>query len=742
MRYLKILVLFVSITFGFAEDPGWPREYLVGKDKVLLYQPQIDSWDNHELMRARLAVSVTPEGEDTPVFGVAEITAETETDMQARNVLFENLKPLAVRFPNVPEDKARPLIRTVTTVIANHKPAIISLDRILAYMELDKQQHRSIEVNLDPPPIFYSDKDAVLVIFMGDPVLKPVEGTNLLYAANTNWDVFFEVGTGAYYLLNESAWFTTDDVSKSLWKPVSRLPSDFNRLPGDDNWAEVKKQVPGKRAGNDLLVFTSKEPAELILTDGAPAFKPILGTGLMEISNTDGDLFLHGKEGNYYYLVAGRWFRAGKLTGPWSAATRDLPADFEAIPEDHPRAHVLASVPGSQAAEDAVLLASVPKKATVNIEEVSLTVVYEGSPKFVRVKGAEVAYAVNTPYDVFLVDGRYYCCNQGIWFIAETATGDWRVCTKVPKAIYNIPPEHPKHNVTYVYVYDSTPTTVVVGHTSGYTGQYIAAGILMFGVGLWIADEIHDHWHHHHYHYHYHPHFYSYGCGARYNYYYGGYYRSARVYGPYGGAGRAASYDPRTGTYRRGAYAYGPRGSARARQAYNPYTGRYAAGARADTIYGSWGRGVVSNGRDWARAGYRSDYRGTVAGAQTSRGGAVVAGSGRRGSGYVARDRHGNIYAGRDGHVYRGDKDQWQRYDGKSWSKADADNRATRSKTTRSTASRSTATRTTSEDRNRIRRDLERQRSARERGNAKTERWKSRGQSKGQPNRKPVKRRN
>lgn len=92
-------------------------------------------------------------------------------------------------------------------------------------------------------------------------------------------------------------------------------------------------------------------------------------------------------------------------------------------------------------------------------------------------------YAVNTPYAVLRVDGQYYCCHEGIWFVAAAPAGPWAVATSVPKAIYTIPSTHPLYNVTYVYVCDSTPTQVIVGFTSGYTGQCVAAGLLMFGLG-------------------------------------------------------------------------------------------------------------------------------------------------------------------------------------------------------------------------------------------------------------------
>ncbi|MBT7161858.1 MAG: hypothetical protein HN904_03715, partial [Victivallales bacterium] len=534
-------------------------------------------------------------------------------------------------------------------------------------LERSEQQQRPTEVNLEPPPIFRSTEPAILVIFLGEPKFQAVKGTKLLYAVNTNWDVFLEVGTPNIYLLNGDGWLTTSDLKSGQWKAATQLPADLRKLPDDANWEAVRANLPGKPVKAVPKVFVAKRPSELIVTDGAASYSPVGTTPLLYVANSESDIFLHTRQGNHYFLTAGRWFRAQSLDGPWTAATSDLPPEFALIPEDHPRAYVLSSVPGTPDAEAAVLLASIPRKATVKRSEVKVTVVYEGKPQFVKIDGTTVYYAANTPNSVLKVGKDYYCCHQGIWFVAKSPAGPWAVASSVPKVIYTIPASHPKHNLTYVYVYDSTPDTVIVGYTSGYSGSYVAAsGLLMFGLGYWLGNDDH---HHHYSHYHHHSHYYSYGSAARYDYHHGGYVRSAHVYGPYGGAGRGAAYNPRTGTYSRGAYRYGPRGSAGARQAYNPYTGRYAAQARANTPYGSWGRTAVSNGNDWARAGHRSQGGRTVAGFETSGGAKGIAGKNKwtGKSGAVVKNKHGDVYVGKNGNIYKRSDNGWQSRQGNSW---------------------------------------------------------------------------
>jgi hypothetical protein len=157
----------------------------------------------------------------------------------------------------------------------------------------------------------------------------------------------------------------------------------MSALPPDENWADVRQQVPGKRATNPPVVFASTEPAELLLTDGGPSFSPIGGTKLMRVANTDMPLFLFSGDKKYYLLIAGRWFKADGLEGPWTSAGQALPGDFARIPDDDPAAFVKASVPGTVEARDAVLLASVPATTPVAVSTPpTVEVNYSGEPKF------------------------------------------------------------------------------------------------------------------------------------------------------------------------------------------------------------------------------------------------------------------------------------------------------------------------------------------------------------------------
>jgi len=705
---LPVAVGLCAFSIGHAEDapplldPGWPREFTGDTKKLTVYQPQVDEWKDHSTIHFRCAIEV--EGVlNEPKFGVAEIEARTLVDHTSRLVkLFSTKREF--RFAGVTEVEEKSLRAAVDVLNPPERLITVSLDRVLTCLDSEAAAvQKSVEVNLAPPKIFYSSKPAVLVVFMGEPQFKPVvpADPDLMFALNTNWDVFYQPSTKSYFLLNEDHWLTATSA-EGPWTVATELPDKLNKLPKDDNWSEIRKHIPGKKSGFAEHVYASNEPAELLLTKGDPEYQPIPGTKLMEVSNTESLLMLDSAGGIFYYQVAGRWFRAPKLDGKWEAASGELPEDFKEIPDDHPLAFVKATVPGTDEAQDAVLLASVPQSTFVDsTNPPTLEVTYKGEPNFQAIPSTTVKYAVNSPYSVFNVDGGYHCCDQGVWFSAKAATGPWAWSTSVPEAIYKIPVSSPAHNVTYVTVKVSTPDTIVYTQTSGYSGEYVATtGVLMFGAGLLTAAIIND-WNDH---YCYPPaSWYSYGCGAVYHYGYGGYYGAAgRVYGPYGGAGYAAAYNPATGTYSRGAYAYGPYGSAGYRQAYNPYTGTYAAagyratpygsvsggraynpytgasaaGGRVSTAYGSAGRAAAYNpvtGKA-ATGGYVSGERGTVAGGRTNQGTGGVAWDTEHGQSAVAKTKNDNIYAAHNGNVYKKDADgNWSSNTGSGWEPAAPD---------------------------------------------------------------------
>jgi len=698
MRLLKAcaaLVLILLTALGVAPavaqpatPPTWPHSITEGGAGVTVYQPQAISWPDQKTLTARAAIAITPVGAKAPILGTIEVALATTTDAASGIVTLSDPRLVASHFPSLNTDQASALEQKIRAALPDMQIHQVPLDSLL--LSLKQNPVSSVEVNNDPPVIFYSDRPASLVVFDGDPVLAPAGKTGLSFAVNTNWEVFVDHGT--WYLLNNGLWLSAP-ASAGPYTPVTRLPAVFNTLPNDANFADARKHVPARPlpAGSHVpAIFVSTKPAEIIVTVGPPKFEPVPGTSLQRATNAANALFFDPAQELFYVLFSGRWFSAANLSGPWSFATDKLPPEFAMIPSTGPAAAVLASVPGTVPAQKAVLKASIPTTATLKRSSATLTVVYAGPPKFASIPGTSIQYAVNTADQVLKIGNRYYACYQGAWFVSSAPTGPWVLADSVPTEVRTIPPSSPLYNVTYVQVYGTTPTTVTYGYTAGYLMGYVTAGVLVYGTGYYYPPvvlpglvPI------------YYPYPYSYAGSVWYNSTTGAWARGGSIYGPYYGASAGRYYNPTTGGWAQGAAVYGPYGGAGAWSAYNPHTGTYSHGsavwgggsgtANASFYnprygvsgstnqnvnpYGRWGSSTVSGPNKTVNTASGSNARGSAGGFSSSTG-AAGAGYHNRvtgNSGGAVKGANGDVYAGRDGNVYRHTDDGWSKWNNGSW---------------------------------------------------------------------------
>ena len=216
-------------------------------------------------------------------------------------------------------------------------------------------------------------------------------------------------------------------------------------------------------------IIVATEPSELIVTEGEPEYSVITGTDLLYIRNTPNDVFMDIKSRQYYVVLAGRWYRSPSLSeGAWRhVPSQKLPAAFYQIPAGSEKGHVLTFIADTKQAEEAVMEAQIPQTAAIKRSEARIEVSYDGAPKFERIHGTDIDYAVNTSSQVLRIRDRYYACQQAVWFVSDSPIGPWVVSDYRPQDVDSIPPDSPVYNVKYVYVYDSTPEEVYTGYAPG-----------------------------------------------------------------------------------------------------------------------------------------------------------------------------------------------------------------------------------------------------------------------------------
>ncbi len=348
-------------------EAEFPRSFDLASGNALLFTPQIASWDDQKRAVVWAAVSYKSTAAAQPAMGVIKAEAETKVALEERLVDLSPVKITEINFPTLSRDESQKLSSELQDAFVKGNRTV-SLDRLLAAVDKSQINPRGTDSNglkADPPKIYYSATPAIIVNIDSQPIFSPIKDTDLKYAVNTNWDLFEHIPTKTFYLRNNTAWLKATDVM-GPWSMAASLPPSFSKIPNDENWKEVKAALAVKVSGSSTIpkVIVSIEPAEMIVTNGQPVYAPVQGaTNLLWVSNTESDLFRAGRNGPFYYLVAGRWFSAPGLDGPWKFATPELPADFKKIPVEHPRSRVFASVPGTDQAAEAVLLASVPQTA-------------------------------------------------------------------------------------------------------------------------------------------------------------------------------------------------------------------------------------------------------------------------------------------------------------------------------------------------------------------------------------------
>ncbi|MFZ0312172.1 MAG: hypothetical protein WAL85_05650 [Candidatus Korobacteraceae bacterium] len=664
ISFLFLVALFAA-TLSPAQDPGaWPRQITKPGGTIVLYQPQVDDWENYQQVDARMAFSLTPTGGKSQV-GVITVQLKSAVNMDDHTVLLSDPQITSVTFPSLDPATAAQLEQTVRTFLNPAATMTISLDRLVASVKKTKAPPVA-DVNNTPPTIFVSMRPAILLLVNGSPTLAPIASSNLQFVVNANWPVFVEQGSSTYYLFDGKGWLSCASLG-GTWTPTSQLPKQMKKVPENANFASLKEFIPPPpgSAASSPMVYYSATPAEIVVFGGRPQWTPIPGTQLSYASNTDSTVFKYTPTGAFYYLTSGRWFTTTTpLLGGWTFATYTLPPDFAQIPASNPAGKVLASVPGTPEAEDAVLIAQVPTAVTVNAAQApsEVKVSYVGAPQFAPIEGTTLLYATNTPNKVIQVGNEYYLCYQGVWFVSFSAQGPWQTAQTVPQVIYTIPPSSPVYNVTYVTQVVATDGYVTASYTAGYMGMFVAGAavgaIVTCGTGYYYPPYVYGGF--------YYPYAATYGYHT-YNPYTGAYGYGGAAYGPYGSAHWGTSYNPNTGTYARGATASTAYGTQSVGQAYNPYTGAYGATHQGSNAYGSWGQSVVSKNGNTAYTQHATNAYGSAGTVQTSAGGKGAATSTAYGNTAAGKTSNGDMYAGHDGNVYKNTGSGWQKYDNGSW---------------------------------------------------------------------------
>ncbi len=482
-------------------DSGWPCQFVGDNTRYMVFAPQVDSWDGHSLV-ARSAVSVQVIGQSQPTYGVIAFKAITLVDKTTHAAALKETEITSADFPSAPGRKAD-LLKVLKKEFPDHAPAL-SLDLLETSLAVNQMPIRKEEVNNAPPKIIFSDQPAILVAIDGPPAFRPAPGTELERVINTR-ALLLKNPAGRFYLHVLNGYLEAPALD-GPWKIAGQPPagaavaeklaqsssSPVDLLAGQPDPDTGK--IPSLRTATAPVIYTTTTPAELVTFKGRPDFVPIASTHLLYAANTTGNVFKLLTDQQTYVLIAGRWFRAPTLKGPWQFVPgNELAHDFAAIPDNSPKENVKASVPGTPQATETLIANSIPQGTEVARTTQMPDPQIDGAPRLEPIAGTPLAYVANSATPIIEVDAQsWYSCQNGAWYAATSVNGPWTVAASVPAVIYTIPPASPLHYLTYVQVYGSTPEVVYEGYTPGYLGTVVAGdGTVVYGTGYdytpWIG---------------------------------------------------------------------------------------------------------------------------------------------------------------------------------------------------------------------------------------------------------------
>lgn len=487
------------------QDAGaWPKTVKAKGITFEVFQPQPSSWDGYKLVAAA-AVKAQEGGDKPPTFGSIEIEAKTIVNKDARTVSLEQVAVTKAKFPSLKEEGAGQYLKILHQAVLDAPSSVrtLSLDRLESTIEVATAQTRTPQaLKNDPPRVVFASTPTVLIYIDGTPVWQPVPNTSLARVINTR-PLLLRNSQGTLFLKIFDGWLEAPQLDGS-WSVTLHPAPDLEKAlkaalesksvdPLTGTTPNDTKSKPPTLKVNPPRILVATTPTELIVTDGAPKYVPMPPTELLYIENTTGNVFKHTGDQQTYLLISGRWFKAPSENGPWTFVASDqLPKDFASIPDESPKENVKASVAGTPQSQEALIANNIPQTAKVD-RKAKFTPKLDGEPKLESIEGTTPTLyrVVNCATPILKVsDTQFFAVENGVWFSAKALTGPWVVADTIPAVIYSIPPSSPVYYVTYVKVYEATPTTVVVGYTPGYYGAYVSGTTVVYGTGYYYPPYV------------------------------------------------------------------------------------------------------------------------------------------------------------------------------------------------------------------------------------------------------------
>ena len=204
---------------------------------------------------------------------------------------------------------------------------VLDLDRLLAYIAAEPASGQERRQHQGGPAesVLQHTTTAILIDLDGETVWSPIKDVDLKFVVNTNWDLFEHTPNKTFYLRNDHSWLKARQ-SRARGRRDRNCRRVFLSCRADENWTDVKAACPARNSRRRAPGLCQHGPGRIDCCPGARRLSPGRRRAEASVGEQHRQRYFRiGKDGDFYYVITGRWFKAPSLDGPWTFATPRCP---------------------------------------------------------------------------------------------------------------------------------------------------------------------------------------------------------------------------------------------------------------------------------------------------------------------------------------------------------------------------------------------------------------------------------
>ena len=217
-------------------------------------------------------------------------------------------------------------------------------------LELCDEEKESFSdvLNSGFPQVIVTTEPTELICIDGTPKYKNVEGTDIMYAENTENDLFYCATDARLYVLLSGRWYA--HIKDDQWEYVApdKLPSGFYKMTADNGKESALVSIKGTKEAREAVadsyvpqtvkVARKAEEVPEVVYDGTPQFKEIPEAYPVAYAvNTPHDII---RVNDRYYLCENAvWYESLDPATGWTVCI-NVPSVIYTIPPAYPVYHV------------------------------------------------------------------------------------------------------------------------------------------------------------------------------------------------------------------------------------------------------------------------------------------------------------------------------------------------------------------------------------------------------------------